>query len=47
MKTRQELDNDNPKIEIGYNDLVCMHKESNQIKRRNTTKKKRRENSFL
>ena len=47
MKIRKELDNDNPKVKIGYYDLGRMHKESNCIKRRKTTKKKRRENSFL
>ena len=34
MKIRQELDNDNPKIKIGYHDLGHMHKESNCIKRK-------------
>ena len=32
MKIRQELNNDNPKIKIGYYDLGFMHKESNCIK---------------
>ena len=33
MKIRQELDNDSPKVKIGYHDLGRMHKESNRIKR--------------
>ena len=41
MKIRQELDNDNPKVKIGYYDLGRMHKESNHIKRRKKTKEKK------
>ena len=39
MKIRQELDNYNAKIKIGDYDLGRMHKESNCITRRKTTKK--------
>ena len=44
MKIRQELDNDNPKVKIGYHDLGRMLKELNRIKRR---EKKGGENSIL
>ena len=43
MKIRQELDNDNPKVKIGYYDLGRMHKESDRIKRRKKTKEKQEE----
>ena len=45
IKIRQELDNDNSKIKIGYYDLGRTHKESNCIKRRkkNSNKEKNEE----
>ena len=48
MKIRQELDNDNPKIKVGYYDLGRIYKESNRIKRRKKTQEKIHlyENSF-
>ena len=42
MKIRQELDNDNPKVKIGYYELGCMQKQSNPIKRRKKQRKKKK-----
>ena len=42
MKIRQELDNDNPRVKIGYHDLDHMHNESNQIKKRTKQRKKKK-----
>ena len=47
MKIRQELDNNNPKIKIGYNDLGHVHKESNCIKKKKKNNKEKKKKKFV
>ena len=39
MKIRKKLDNDHPKVKVGYYDLGRLHKESNRVKRIKTKDK--------